>query len=230
MRPWTVLLTGLVVLTFGHSHANAGQDQSPQNIVVAQADDLPSNIELKPEAVKATEEDAQDQTRQIVTESKDAAAEDDTDKADKTDDDADTASDTAAATEKPADAETTAATPEKPAEPEKTAEADADDEDEDELTAEELALATQTELKRVGCYGSALDGVWGGGSRAALDAFGDAAEVEVGDLSPTVEILAVVKGKTGIVCEVVEVEAPPPVHRRKGYGGGGYGGGGYGGY
>lgn len=238
MRPWIVLLTGLVVLSFGHSNANAGQDQPPNRIVVAQSsDDLPRNIELKPEAAKTAEDAASpDKTRQIVTESKDTAddTESDAEAADPADtaadDDAADTADETAAPEKPAEPEKAEAT-EKPAEPEKAAEADAASEADE--APENLALAVQTELKRVGCYFSSLDGLWGRRSQQALAAFGHFAKADIGDLSPTAEVLAIIKEKDGAVC-VAEIEepgpapAPPPRARRKGYGG--YGRGGYGGY
>ena len=67
------LVTGFIVLIFGPANAIAGQGQSPQPIVIAQAEELPRNIELKPGAAKAVEDEASgDKTRQIVTESKDA--------------------------------------------------------------------------------------------------------------------------------------------------------------
>jgi hypothetical protein len=79
----------------------------------------------------------------------------------------------------------------------------------------------QTELRRVGCYSSSLDGLWGRRSQQALAAFGHFGKAEIGDLSPTVEVLAIIKGKDGVVCEVVAVEEPTPRRRRGGYGGGG---------
>ena len=95
-------------------------------------------------------------------------------------------------------------------------------------------LAVQTELHRVGCDPGRVDGVWGGQSREALAAFGNFAKVDVGDLAPTPEILAIIKGKDAVVC-VAPVEAEPgedaavPASPSKPYHGGGGGYGGYGG-
>jgi putative peptidoglycan binding protein len=103
-----------------------------------------------------------------------------------------------------------------------------------ELKPRELALAVQTELKRVGCYPGSIDGVWGGRSREALAAFGHFAKVDVAELAPTPQILALIKGKSDAVCvasgEVhhpVGEGAPPPEHAPAHHGGGYYGGGGY---
>jgi hypothetical protein len=243
----------LFVLTFGLSHADAGQNQTPQNLTIAQADqaseDLPSGIELKPGAAKtAADQSADTKTRQIVTEGKDAGDADDADAdaeaADTDDNDADDKADAAKKADDDGDDTNKAA-------------ADTDDEDENdeadtakgadepddggddpkEAAAEEadegenLALAVQSELKRVGCYSSSLDGLWGHRSQQALAAFGHFAHAKIGDLSPTADVLAIIKGKDGVVC-IAEVEEPGPApkrHRKQGYGDGGYDGGGYGG-
>jgi hypothetical protein len=68
MRPCSIspaaLVTGLIVLIFAPANAKAGQGQSPQPIVIAQAEDLPRNIELKPQATKTVEDEASgDKTR-----------------------------------------------------------------------------------------------------------------------------------------------------------------------
>jgi hypothetical protein len=92
----------------------------------------------------------------------------------------------------------------------------------------------QTELKRVGCDPGDVDGVWGGRSREALAAFGHFAKVDVAELAPTPEILALIKGKDAAVC-VASGEAhppvgegpPPPEAAPPHHGGGYYGGGGY---
>jgi hypothetical protein len=209
MRPCSIspaaLVTGLIVLIFAPASATAGQGrdqgQSPQPIVVAQAEDLPRNIEMKPGAAKAVEDEASgDKTRQIVTESKDAGG-DEKESADKA-----KADDAAAASE-------TADTQKAATEPKTAAEAPASDAD--ALDPAALALAVQTELRRVGCYSSALDGLWGRRSQQALAAFGHFGKAEIGDLSPTVEVLAIIKGRDGVVCEVVAVEEPAPRPRRR---------------
>jgi hypothetical protein len=102
----------------------------------------------------------------------------------------------------------------------------------------DIVVAVQTELQRVGCSPGEIDGAWGGQSRGALAAYGHFAKVDVGDLAPTPEILASLKGKTGVICPVEAEGAPPPPDHAgpppdegppPGYGGGGGYGGGYGG-
>jgi hypothetical protein len=69
--------------------------------------------------------------------------------------------------------------------------------------------------------------VWGGRSRDALAAFGHFAKVDVAELSPTPQILALIKGKTDAVCVASSEGAPPPESAPPHHGGGYYGGGGY---
>jgi phage tail sheath protein FI len=222
MRPCSIspaaLVTGLIVLIFAPINANAGQGQSPPPIVVAQAEDLPRNIEMKPGAAKAIEDEASgDKTRQIITESKDADG-DETESADTAGDAADKAkAGDAAATSEAADAAKTEAEPKTDAKPETAAEAPASDAE--ALDPAALALAVQTELKRVGCYFSSLDGLWGRRSQQALAAFGHFGKAEIGDLSPTAEVLTTIRGRDGLVCKVGAVEEPAPRPRRR-HGGG----------
>jgi len=96
-----------------------------------------------------------------------------------------------------------------------------------ELKPRELALAVQTELKRVGCYPGSIDGVWGGRSREAVAVFGHFAKVDVAELAPTPQILALIKGKSDAVCLAsgeghppVGEGAPPPEHALAHHGGG----------
>jgi hypothetical protein len=226
MSRWTTLPLSLILLSL-----SAG--------VAAAADDLPRNIELKPGAVApdgqtaADTSTSEDKTRQIVTEPAaaaptDAAGKPDTPKegegasvatpavpADKA-----TPSEAAPAGGKPPEAAAIAAPPPGPSPV--------------TLRPEELALAVQTELKRVGCDPGDVDGVWGGRSREALAAFGHFAKVDVAELAPTPEILALIKGKDAAVC-VASGEAhppvgegpPPPEAAPPHHGGGYYGGGGY---
>jgi hypothetical protein len=226
MSRWTTLPISLILLSL-----SAG--------VAAAADDLPRNIELKPGAVApdgqtaADTSTSEDKTRQIVTEPAaaaptDAAGKPDTPKegegasvatpavpADKA-----TPSEAAPAGGKPPEAAAIAAPPPGPSPV--------------TLRPEELALAVQTELKRVGCDPGDVDGVWGGRSREALAAFGHFAKVDVAELAPTPEILALIKGKDAAVC-VASGEAhppvgegpPPPEAAPPHHGGGYYGGGGY---
>jgi hypothetical protein len=75
--------------------------------------------------------------------------------------------------------------------------------------------------------------MWGVRSREALAAFGHFAKVDVAELSPTPQILALIKGKTDVVCVAsseappLGKEVPPPESRPPHHGGGYYGGGGY---
>jgi hypothetical protein len=233
MSRWTTLPLSLILLSL-----SAG--------VAAAADDLPRNIELKPGAVApdgqtaADTSTSEDKTRQIVTEPAagkeatptDAAGKPDTPKegegasvaapaavpavpANKA-----TPPEAAPAGGKPPEAAAIAAPPPGPSPV--------------TLRPEELALAVQTELKRVGCDPGEVDGVWGGHSREALAAFGHFAKVDVAELAPTPEILALIKGKSAVVC-VASGEAQPPVGEAapqpepapSHHGGGYYGGSGY---
>jgi hypothetical protein len=224
--------------------------------VAAAADDLPRNIELKPGATLPDDTTAADtsitgqKTRQIVTEpaaAKDATPADIGGKPDtpKEGEGASTAvpppasppADKAAAPETPV-----AAPPDKVTSPDavpgggKPADAAVippPGPSPVELKPHEIALAVQTELKRVGCDPGDIDGVWGGQSREALAAFGHFAKVDVAELAPTPQILALIKGKTEVVC-VASDEAPPrgesapsPESAPSHHGGGYYGGGGY---
>ena len=85
----------------------------------------------------------------------------------------------------------------------------------------------QTELKRVDCYPGSIDGVWGGRSREAVAVFGHFAKVDVAELAPTPQILALIKGKSDAVCLAsgeghppVGEGAPPPEHALAHHGGG----------
>jgi hypothetical protein len=228
MSRWTIAVASLTVIAFSSPPAIAAED------------DTPPNIELKPgaaAAAAATDKGAEDagsgvKTRQIVTEGKDASPAE----APK--------AGAAAAPPPPAD---TAAKPEAPKaanqvpEPEQAGAppappAGAPSPENKEAAApplrpEEVVIAVQTELKRVGCDPGEADGVWGGHSREALAAFGHFAKVDVADLAPTPQILGIIKGKTAIVC-AAEAEGGESAHHAEpshGYGSGGYGGGG-GGY
>jgi len=63
-----------------------------------------------------------------------------------------------------------------------------------------LTRDIQTELKRVGCYGGDVDGVWGGGSRRAILAFMDRVNASLPTREPDVYILALLRSETGTVC------------------------------
>jgi hypothetical protein len=203
MSRWTTAFASIAIFGFG--------------VPAVAADDLPRNIELKPGAAApdaagqtAADTSSGTKTRQIVTEGKDEAPA------------------PAAATEAeppPAKAET-APPPEPAAPPAEIAVPAPPPPPPPGLKPEEVIVAVQTELKRVGCDPGAIDGDWGGRSREALAAFGHFAKVDVGKLAPTPEILETIKGKAEIVCAgpAPEHHAEPPPHGDDG--GGGYGGGG----
>jgi hypothetical protein len=68
--------------------------------------------------------------------------------------------------------------------------------------AEQLSLSSdmQQELKRVGCYVGAVDGIWGNQSRNALSAFAKHADVHIPDFNPSSKLLDQIQGETGRVC------------------------------
>jgi hypothetical protein len=210
MSRWTIVFAGLAVVAF--------------NLPAIAADDLALNIEMKPgfEPVrKATGQTAQETgsgttTRQIIVQETSPSP-------------ADASERKPLAAPAPGKAENAPPPAAAPAAPE----APKEPPDKAAVTAplapagpglkpEEVVIAVQAELKRVGCYPGAVDGVWGGRSREALAAFGEFAKVDAGNLAPTPEILALIKGKVEVVC----VEAGSPQHH-DGYGGGGPYGGGY---
>jgi hypothetical protein len=204
MSRWTIVFAGLAVVAF--------------NLPAIAADDLALNIEMKPgfEPVRkatgqtAQENDSDTTTRQIIVQGTSQPPADASGRTQPpTTGKAENAPPSAPAPEAPKALDKAAVTaPLAPAAP--------------GLKPEEVVIAVQAELKRVGCYPGAVDGVWGGRSREALAAFGEFAKVDAGNLAPTPEILALIKGKVEVVC----VEAGSPQHH-DGYGGGGPYGGGY---
>jgi hypothetical protein len=217
--------------------------------VTAAADGLPRNIELKPgatlpdDATAAGTSITEEKTRQIVTEPADKASTP-SDAAGKPDiakegEGASTATPPPTAAAPPGNqAISPGATPPDAAPaggkpPDAAAVAPPPGPSPVELKPHELALAVQTELKRVGCDPGDVDGVWGGRSREALAAFGHFAKVDVAELSPTPQILSLIRGKTEVVC-LASSETPPlgesapsPESAPPNHGGGYYGGGGY---
>jgi hypothetical protein len=225
MSRWTTIFASIALIAFSLP-------------AIAADDNLPRNIELKAgaaasDAAEKTAEDTGTTTRQIVTEGKAAPAAE-APKEGAASEPAPAAP--AEAASPPAKAETApppeqAPAPEAPKPPAEAAAPAPPPPSPPELKPEEVVVAVQTELKRVGCDPGAIDGDWGGRSREALAAFGHFAKVDVGKLAPSPEILEVIKGKAEIVCvgpaPAPEHHAAPPPHDD--YGGGGYGGGG-GGY
>jgi hypothetical protein len=224
MSRWTTIFASIAIIAF--------------SFPAIAADDLPRNIELKPgaassDAADKTAEDTGTTTRQIVTEEKVAPKEG---AASEPAPAAPAPAAPAEATPPPAKAETApppepaAPAPAAPPPPAEAAVPAPPPPPPPGLKPEEVIVAVQTELKRVGCDPGAIDGDWGGRSREALAAFGHFAKVDVGKLAPSPEILEVIKGKAEVVC-VGPAPAPAPEHHaapppHDDYGGGGYGGGG----
>ncbi|HSF63553.1 MAG TPA: caspase family protein, partial [Paracoccaceae bacterium] len=71
-----------------------------------------------------------------------------------------------------------------------------------QLSEQDLALAVQGELKRLGCYLLKVDGSWGRGSRTALTSYFLAKKQVPDSLEPSVELLQLLKSDTKVVCEV----------------------------
>ena len=79
------------------------------------------------------------------------------------------------------------------------------------LEGEDLVFAVQEELKRVGCYRSTVDGIWGKGSRTAAARYLESKKVSASAAEPTDFLLGALKGETGEVC--VPPPPPPPPRR-----------------
>ncbi len=76
-----------------------------------------------------------------------------------------------------------------------------------------LALALQTELKRVGCEPGKLDGQWGRKGRTALTRFNTHAKMELAIAEPSRETIDAIKEKKIRVCPV-QVVKPKPVKKK----------------
>jgi hypothetical protein len=63
-----------------------------------------------------------------------------------------------------------------------------------------LALAIQTELKRVGCYTGRIDGSWGDRSRSAMETFIERVNASLPTREPDVFLLSLIRGQNGNVC------------------------------
>ena len=89
----------------------------------------------------------------------------------------------------------------------------------------ELAYALQSELKRVGCGPTTVDGQWGRNSRNAVSQFNVHAKLNLQAYAPTTEALDAVKAKTARVCPAIVVtpkkkkkkkkKASPPKKKKK---------------
>ncbi len=81
---------------------------------------------------------------------------------------------------------------------------------------EEIVLALQSELKRVGCYGGTIDGVWGEYSEDALEAFRYFGEIDHDDAEPSEAWIAHVKGAKKTICHAHQYGDAYP-YQRQGY-------------
>ena len=70
---------------------------------------------------------------------------------------------------------------------------------------ENLALAVQTELDRIGCYGMRVDGDWGNGSRRAMSAYYEAKKLAPGELEPTEAVYRALLAEPEKTCEKAAV-------------------------
>ena len=80
-----------------------------------------------------------------------------------------------------------------------------------------LARQLQTELQRLGCYRMGVDGIWGPGSRRALESYLRQTAQSSGGLEPTVELLNKTSLSSGRVCRAPVYKKPtsgPKVARR----------------
>lgn len=77
--------------------------------------------------------------------------------------------------------------------------------------ATELARSVQTELRRLGCYRSAIDGDWGKGSVRALADYYKNTKQAVKSTNPTFDLLSELFLQSGRICKApVIVKQPPP--------------------
>jgi uncharacterized caspase-like protein len=72
-----------------------------------------------------------------------------------------------------------------------------------EQAALDLPRALQSELRRVGCNTSAVDGNWSAASQKALDLFNKHAGMKLDARTASTDALDAVKGKTGRVCPLI---------------------------
>lgn len=70
------------------------------------------------------------------------------------------------------------------------------------MTAADLALATQSQLARIGCL-SQIDGKWGESSREALQAYAERKGLKLASLAPTEELLNDLKAIGNRVCPLI---------------------------
>lgn len=77
------------------------------------------------------------------------------------------------------------------------------------LAPDDLPRAVQTELARLGCYTAGIDGIWGGGSRGALQEYISRSGAQLTGLEPTGEVWRDVKAAEGTICPAPAVAARP---------------------
>lgn len=82
-----------------------------------------------------------------------------------------------------------------------------------------LPLAIQGELLRIGCYAMAVDGDWGNGSRKAMTQYYAAKKVEPGEVEPTEAVYRALAAEPVKTCDkpaaVVEKKAPVKATAKK---------------
>ncbi len=76
--------------------------------------------------------------------------------------------------------------------------------------AAEIARSVQSELKRVGCYGGAVDGVWGPGTAAAIQQFNQRTGKRVDTTTASLDSVAAIKDRADRVCPPRPVAKPQP--------------------
>lgn len=75
---------------------------------------------------------------------------------------------------------------------------------------ENLPLAVQGELKRIGCYGMSVDGDWGNGSRKAMTTYYAAKKLEPGEVEPTEAVYRALLAEPENTCDKPAVVAKAP--------------------
>ena len=70
-----------------------------------------------------------------------------------------------------------------------------------------LVVALQTELKRMGCYRSVIDGDWGGGSKSSVKRYFDEFGGEAVTLDPTIDLFRQIILKDDIECATAKPTA-----------------------
>jgi hypothetical protein len=80
---------------------------------------------------------------------------------------------------------------------------------------DQLPVAVQTELKRMGCYRGGIDGQWGPGSRRALQLYFDTRQAATATQEPTIEVFHALLQKDDVECPApAVVEAAPAATTR----------------